>query len=47
MVDDDFGALAEGQEVGHLWCCDMSGVFAAAEEATITAPLSSLDRVTY
>ena len=46
MVDDDFGALAERQKVGHLLCCDMSGVSAAHErmEATIAAPLSSLDR---
>jgi hypothetical protein len=48
VVDDNFGALGEGEEVGHLFCVwDMSGVSVLENEVTITAPLSSLARVTY
>ena len=39
VVDDDFGALAKRQKVGHLLCCDIVCVSAAMEEATTTAPL--------
>lgn len=45
VVDDDFGALGEGEEVGHFFgLLDMSCVMVATKEATIAAPLSSLDR---